>query len=169
MPDLTPLLAPRSVAIFGASQDRKSLRGRLTRALIEHGYKGRVFPVSRRESEVLGLETYPSASALPEPVDLAILLVPAAHVRGTLEECGEKGVRAAVVISSGFAEERGEAAARRDRELRAISGRYGLLLCGPNSEGFVNPFLPLVATFSPVFDDRSAPLLPKSRKAEGSR
>ncbi len=162
MPDLRPLLSPDSIAIIGASADAKSLRGRLTRALIEHGYKGRVFAVSRREREVLGVKACASIAALPQAVDLAILLVPAAHVRETLEECGQKGVRAALVISSGFAEEKGEAAERREKELQEIARRYDLPLCGPNSEGIVNPFLPLVATFSPVFRDPSAPLFPRS-------
>lgn len=165
MPDLRPLFSPNSIAIVGASADAGSLRGRLTRIAIEHGYEGRLFLVSRRESEVLGEKTYPRVAALPQPVDLAILLVPAAHVTETLEECGRLGMRAAVVISSGFAEEKGEAAEKRDKELREIARRYDLLLCGPNSEGIVNPFLPLVATFSPVFHDPSAPLLPQIRKS----
>jgi acyl-CoA synthetase (NDP forming) len=155
MPDLKPLLSPDSVAVIGASADTESLRGRLTRALIGHGYDGRVYPVTRSQSEVLGLTAYPSPAALPEPVDLAVILVPAAHVVETLAQCGERGVRAAVVISSGFAEESNEAARARDGELRAVAERFGMLVCGPNSEGVVNPLKPLVATFSPVFHDPS--------------
>ena len=84
MPDLKPLLSPDSVAIIGASADLETLRGRLTHALIGHGYDGRVFPVTRSQNEVLGLRAYPSVAALPEPVDLAIILVPAAHVVETV-------------------------------------------------------------------------------------
>src|SRR6202007_2825229 len=102
MPDLKPLLSPDSIAIIGASADTETLRGRLTHALIGHGYDGRVFPVTRSQSEVLGLRAYPSVAALPEPVDLAVILVPAAHVVETLEQCGRRGIRAAVVTSSGF-------------------------------------------------------------------
>jgi acetate---CoA ligase (ADP-forming) len=153
MPDLKPLLSPDSVAVIGASGDTETLRGRLTRALIGHGYDGRVYPVTRSQSEVLGLKAYPSADALPEPADLAVILVPAAHVVETLAQCGERGIRAAVVISSGFAEESNEAARARDGELRAVAERFGMLVCGPNSEGIVNPLKPLVATFSPVFHD----------------
>jgi acetate---CoA ligase (ADP-forming) len=159
MPDLRPLLSPDSIAIIGASADTETLRGRLTHALIGHGYNGRVFPVTRSQSEVLGIQAYPSVSALPAQVDLAVILVPAAHVVETLEQCGGR-VRAAVVISSGFAEESNEAARARDVELGQIAERHGIVVCGPNSEGIVNPLKPLVATFSPVFHDPSRSLLP---------
>ena len=164
MPDLRPLLSPDSVAIIGASADQETLRGRLTRALIEHGYDGRVHPVTRSQSEVFGLRAYPTVAALPEPVDLAVILVPAAHVVETLEQCGGRGVRAAVVISSGFAEESNEAARARDLELGRIADRHGIVVCGPNSEGIVNPLRPLVATFSPVFHDPTQSLLPATAK-----
>jgi acyl-CoA synthetase (NDP forming) len=164
MPDLKPLLSPDSVTVIGASGDNETLRGRLTRALIGHGYDGRFYPVTRSQSEVLGIKAYSSVSALPEPVDLAVILVPAAHVLETLEQCGEHGIRAAVVISSGFAEESNEAARARDVELGRIAERYGIVVCGPNSEGIVNPLKPLVATFSPVFHDPSRSLLPAVRK-----
>ena len=140
------------------------MRGRLTRALIEHGYDGRVHPVTRSQSEVFGLRAYPTVAALPEPVDLAVILVPAAHVVETLEQCGGRGVRAAVVISSGFAEESNEAARARDLELGRIADRHGIVVCGPNSEGIVNPLRPLVATFSPVFHDPTQRLLPATAK-----
>ena len=161
MPDLKPLLSPESVAIIGASGDTETLRGRLTRALIGHGYDGRVYPVTRSQSEVLGLRAYPTAAAVPEPADLAVILVPAAHVVETLAQCGERGIRAAVVISSGFGEESNEAARARDDELHAVAERFGMVVCGPNSEGIVNPLKPLIATFSPVFHDpnRSFPLV----------
>src|SRR5262249_21298549 len=92
-------------------------------------------------------------------------VVPAAYVAPTLEECGRKGVRAAVVISSGFAEERGAAAQKRDKALREVIDRFGIVVCGPNSEGLVNPLKPLVATFSPVFHDPAQRWFPKSRKS----
>jgi acyl-CoA synthetase (NDP forming) len=155
MPDLKPLLSPDSVAIIGASDSTESLRGRLTRALVEHGYGGQVYPVTRSQREVLGLPAYPSASEIPEAADCAVILVPAAHVVETLRQCGERGIRAAVVISSGFAEESDEAARTRDIELGRVAERFGMVVCGPNSEGIVNPLKPLVATFSPVFHDPS--------------
>jgi acyl-CoA synthetase (NDP forming) len=162
MPDLRPLLAPASIAVIGASADTETLRGRLTHTLVGHGYRGRVYPVTRSQREVLGLRAYASVGELPEAVDLAVVVVPAAVVASALEECGARGIRAAVVISSGFAEESGEAAHARDRELRRVIDKHNILVCGPNSEGLVNPLARVVATFSPVFHDPSRPLLPQT-------
>jgi acyl-CoA synthetase (NDP forming) len=165
MPDLRPLFSPDSVAIIGASADTHTLRGRTTEFLIAHGYPGRVYPVTRSQPEVFGLKSYATVAELPEAPDLAVVVVPAAYVAPALEECGKKGVRAAVVISSGFAEERGEAAQARDKALREVIERFGIVLCGPNSEGLVNPLKPLVATFSPVFHDPEQSLFPLSAKS----
>jgi acetate---CoA ligase (ADP-forming) len=165
MPDLRPLFSPDSVAIVGASGDTRTLRGRTTEFLIAHGYPGRIYPVTRSQPEVFGLKSYASVSELPEAPDLAVVVVPAAYVAPTLEECGSKGVRAAVIISSGFAEEHGEAAQARDRALREVIARYGIVVCGPNSEGIVNPLKPLVATFSPVFHDPRQSLFPESNRS----
>src|SRR5580700_2714779 len=165
MPDLRPLLSPDSVAIIGAAAD-DSLRGRLTHQLVEHGFDGRIYPVTRSQKEVLGHQAYASVGEIPEAADLAVILVPAAHVVATIEQCAARGIPAAVVISSGFAEEKSEEAAARDMALRAIAERTGMVIAGPNSEGLVNPLRPLVATFSPVFHDPKQPLLPQSKKAK---
>jgi len=165
MPDLRALLSPRSLAIVGAAVD-ESIRGRLTKQLIGHGFDGPIYPVTRSQDEVLGHKAYKSVADLPEPVDLAVIVVPAAHVISTIEQCGARGIPAAVIISSGFGEEKSEEAARRDAELRALAARLDMAICGPNSEGLVNPLRPLVATFSPVFHDPSVPLLPKGSKAK---
>jgi acetate---CoA ligase (ADP-forming) len=164
MPDLRALLAPDSVAVIGAAGDTETLRGRLTHALLGHGYRGRIYPVTRSHDEVLGLKACASVADLPEAADLAVILVPAAVVPRTLDACGQRGIRAAVVISSGFAEEAGEAARARDSELRRIAERHGILVCGPNSEGLVNPLQNLVATFSPVFHDPRRRLLPATAR-----
>jgi acetate---CoA ligase (ADP-forming) len=165
MPDLKPLLSPDSVCIVGAAAD-SSLRGRLTQQLVEHGFDGRIYPVTRSQSEVLGHNAFRTVAEIPEAADLAIILVPAAHVVSTIEQCAARGIPAAVVISSGFAEEKSEEAAARDQALRAIAKRTGMVIAGPNSEGLVNPLRPLVATFSPVFHDAKEPLLPQNSRAK---
>ena len=165
MPNLHALLSPKSLAIVGAASD-ESIRGRLTKQLLGHGFDGPVYPVTRSQDEVLGHKAYKSVADLPEPVDLAVVVVPAAHVISTIEQCGARGIPAAVIISSGFGEEKSEEAARRDSQLRALAARLDMAICGPNSEGLVNPLRPLVATFSPVFHDPSVPLLPEGGKAK---
>jgi acyl-CoA synthetase (NDP forming) len=165
MPDLRPLLSPKSIAIVGASAD-DSIRGRLTKQLIGHGFDGPIYPVTRSQTEILGHKAYRSIADIPEPVDLAVIVVPAAHVIPTIEQCGARGIPAAVIISSGFGEEKSDEAAQRDAELRALAAKLDMAICGPNSEGLVNPLRPLVATFSPVFHDPSKPLLPAGSKAK---
>ena len=106
--DLAALFRPRSMAVIGASGDTGHIRGRITGQLVDCGYPGRVFLVSARGGEILGRRTYPTISAVPEPVDLALIAIPADAVAGVLEECAAAGVRAAYIFSSGFAEEGGD-------------------------------------------------------------
>src|SRR5438045_3913667 len=165
MPDLKPLLSPDSVCIVGAAAD-SALGGRLTQQLVEHRFDGRIYPVTRSQTEVLGNKAYRTVAEIPEAADLAVILVPAAHVVSTIEQCAARGIPAAVVISSGFAEEKSDEAAARDKALRDIARRTGMVIAGPNSEGLVNPLRPLVATFSPVFHDPKDPLLPQDSRAK---
>src|SRR5258705_13919930 len=111
MPDLRALLAPRSIAIVGVSDDVRTIRGRLLHVVLARGFAGPVYPVSRRQREVQGLRCYATLAELPERVDLAILSTPAEAVPELLEQCGRLGIPAAVVIASGFAEARGSAGA----------------------------------------------------------
>ena len=105
--DLAALFRPTSVAVIGASGDTGHIRGRITAQLLDCGYPGRIFLVSPRGGEILGRATYPSIAAVPEPVDLALIAIPADAVAGVLEDCAAAGVRAAYIFSSGFAEEGG--------------------------------------------------------------
>jgi acyl-CoA synthetase (NDP forming) len=106
MPDIEKLLWPRSVAIIGASSDTRGLRGRIVQIMRSHPYQGAVYPVSRSETEVQGLKAYKTVTDLPEPADLAALIIPAQFVPQELERCGAAGIRAAIILSSGFAEEK---------------------------------------------------------------
>ena len=159
MADIGKLLCPQSVAVVGASSDVQGLRGRILQTILSHPFAGRVYPVSRSATEVQGLKAYPSVDTLPEPADLAILIVPAQYVATELEGCGRAGIKAAMILSSGFAEE-GEAGARMQDEISVIARRYDMAVSGPNSEGFANIPAAFCPTFSPVFDKNAGPIKP---------
>ena len=163
MPDLGALLWPRTVALIGASADADSLRGRIFNVMRSHAFAGQLYPVSRSSAEVLGLEAYPSVADLPQPADLAVIIIPAKHVPEELERCGKAGVKSAVVLSSGFAEAVGEEGSEMQAEIRAIAQRYGMAVMGPNSEGFANIAANLCPTFSPAMEAGERPLVPAGR------
>jgi acetate---CoA ligase (ADP-forming) len=160
MPDIGRMLWPKSVAVIGASSDTRSLRGRILEVMKGHSYEGRIYPVNRRETEVQGLLTYLSIADLPEPADLAVLIIPARFVPEELERCGQAGVKAAIILSSGFAEEPGGTGARLQDEIRATAARHDMAVSGPNSEGFANTAAALCPTFSPAMNAGPMPLLP---------
>ena len=160
MPDIGKLLWPRSVAVVGASSNTHSLRGRVFEIMRGHPFAGELYPVSRSAAEVQGVKAYPSVEALPQPTDLAMLIVPAEFVPAELERCGRAGIKAAVILSSGFAEEPGGPGARMQREIIATAERYDMAVGGPNTEGFANIAAGLCANFSPAMDKDAGPLLP---------
>jgi acetate---CoA ligase (ADP-forming) len=159
MADIGKMLWPQSVAVVGASSDVQGLRGRILQTILSHPFAGRVYPVSRSATEVQGVKAYPSVDILPEPADLAILIVPAQYVPTELERCGRAGIKAAMILSSGFAEE-GEAGARMQHEIAVIARRYDMAVSGPNSEGFANIPAAFCPTFSPVLDKNAGPIKP---------
>ncbi len=163
MPDLGALLWPRTVALIGASADVESLRGRIFKVMRGHAFAGKLYPVSRSSAEVLGLKAYLSVADLPEPADLAVIIIPAQHVAQELERCGAAGVKSAVVLSSGFAEAVGGEGGAMQAEIRAIARRYDMAVMGPNSEGFANTAAALCPTFSPAMEASERPLLPAGR------
>jgi acetyltransferase len=149
---IKPLLAPRSVAVIGASRRRGTVGGELFYNLIRHGFNGPVFPVNPTAKVIQSVKAYASVSEIPDPVDLALLVVPAKAAADVLRQCGEKGVTAAVIISAGFKEVGGEGI-QRETELLAIGRQYGMRLLGPNCLGALNtdPDVQLNATFAGVF------------------
>ncbi len=164
MPDLDALLAPKSIAIIGAAPDPKIIRGKIQHILHARGFPGPIYPISRSHAEVQGMRAYPSIAAVPEKVDLAIIVIPAAAVPQALEECGQAGVKAAYIISSGFEEEVGETGAALQARMRETIARYDLAVCGPNAEGYFNVPANVVATFSPAVEDFSVSMAPDTDK-----
>ena len=124
MNDLQALLSPRSIAIFGASADLSKVNGRTLRFLLDKGYQGRIFPVNPKYESIAGLRCYPDIAALPEAPDLAVIAVPAAQVPAAVRALAQRGGRAAVIFSSGFAE-MGEAGRALELEITATARAAG--------------------------------------------
>ena len=167
MPDLDALFWPRSIALVGASPDKTIIRGRIVEAVTLRGFDGPLHAVSRSHDEIAGIACYPSVETLPGQVDLAIVTIPAEHVAATLRACGKIGVKAAIVISSGFGEERGEAGAARQRVIADIARELDMAILGPNAEGFLNARMPLAATFSPTVVHVENGLRPETSRGRG--
>ncbi|HEY7061025.1 MAG TPA: acetate--CoA ligase family protein [Chloroflexota bacterium] len=137
MRDLRPLLVPRSVAILGASSRATSVAGRPLANLLQVSYSGALYPINPQRDEIAGLRSYPSLDALPEVPELALIVVPQAHVLAAVEQCAERGVRAAIVISAGFAEA-GAEGVRAQQRMGEVARASGMIVCGPNSLGLLN-------------------------------
>ena len=135
--DLRPLLAPRSIAVVGASESPDSWAPEIERSLRHLGYDGSLYPINPKYDTVWGLPCLSSIRELPRGVDLVVFVVPARVVVRMLEDCGERGVRGVMVVSSGFAEAGDEGRALQE-QLRASALRLRIPVLGPNVEGFVN-------------------------------
>lgn len=147
-PSLIPFFSPKGIAVIGASQNPLKLGYGLARNLVQSNYQGVIHFVNPRGGSLLGRPIYASIAQIPDPVDLAILLIPASAVPGALQECGERGLRAAIIASGGF-RETGEEGARLEAECLQVARRFGMRLMGPNCIGLLDTHLPLDATFLP--------------------
>jgi acetate---CoA ligase (ADP-forming) len=135
--DLTPLLAPRSIAVVGASESPDSWAPEIERSLRHVGYEGEVFPINPKYDEVWGGRCLHAIAELPRGIDLVVFVVPASVVVRMIDDCAARGVRSIMVVSSGFAEA-GEEGAALQAELREAALRTRIPVLGPNVEGFVN-------------------------------
>jgi acetate---CoA ligase (ADP-forming) len=135
--DLCRFFEPRSIAVVGSF--RESFFGGyvIVKSLLKAGYKGKIFPVNPAYKEVHGLKVYPSLKEVPQEVDLAMVMINARSVAGMVRECAQKGVRAMIVVSDGFAE-RDEEGARLQKQLLDVAGEEGVRIIGPNTAGVVN-------------------------------
>jgi acetate---CoA ligase (ADP-forming) len=149
--DLENLFHPRSVALIGASTEQNKLSGRPFRFFRDYGYAGNVYPVNPKYPEIAGVPCFAKLSDIPGEVDLAVITLPATAVPEALAECGARGVKAAAIISSGFAEVGGEGV-RLQEELQRIALENGIAVCGPNCSGFVYFPKRVTATFSVGLD-----------------
>ena len=149
---LSALLKPRSIAVIGASRRQGSIGNKLFHNILHQEFNGVVYPVNPNAEVVASVKAYPSVLDIPGEVDLAVVIVPTGIVHQVVEQCGQKGVRGIVVISSGFGESGAEGIDRQKRLLEIVRS-YGMRLVGPNCMGIINtdPQVNMNATFSSVF------------------
>jgi acyl-CoA synthetase (NDP forming) len=146
--NLDRLFRPRSVAIIGASPVRGNARNSLVRAVLKHGFPGKVYPVSPTHAEIEGMTAYKSVGELPEAPDVALIITPAKTVPGLIEECGAKGTRNAIVFSAGFEEtEDGKEIAA---QLAAAARKHNVTIIGPNCQGIWSVRAKALLTYSPA-------------------
>jgi acetate---CoA ligase (ADP-forming) len=148
---LDPIFSPRSVAVIGASRRRDSLGFSLLHNLVVNELAGAIFPVNPQAQAIHSIKCYPSVLAIPDPVDLAVIMVPRNLVQAAVEESISKGVKGLIVITAGFSET-GEEGAALERRLRATVRAAGIRMIGPNCMGVINadPEVRLDATFAPT-------------------
>jgi len=154
---LTGLLRPKGIAIVGASATPGKIGHTVVKNLIDGGYKDGIYPINPTADEILGYKVYKSVLDVPDPIDAAVLTIPAKFVMDTVKECGEKGIKGLIVITSGFSEV-GEV--ELEKELVRLANSYGMRVLGPNIVGTLSnsdklnasfaPFLPLEGTSSLV-------------------
>lgn len=146
------LFHPRAIAIIGASQDAARIGGQPVRALQRAGFKGGIYPVNPRYTELAELRCYPDPGAVPKPCDLAIVAVPAAGVGEAIRACGAAGIGYAVVLTAGF-REAGAAGAALERDLLAVAQTSGVRLIGPNCQGMLSLHDRVWAVFGSVAEE----------------
>ncbi|MGI6368284.1 MAG: acetate--CoA ligase alpha subunit [Anaerolineae bacterium] len=146
---------PKSIAIIGASADPEKIGYQVLRNLIGSKFPGQIYPINPRSEEILGLKVYKSVLDTPGPVDQAVILIPARAVLPVIRECGEKGVKGAVVITAGF-REGGAEGAQREKELLEVAAEYGMRIIGPNCLGVIDTLTPMNASFAKGTPERGS-------------
>jgi acetyl coenzyme A synthetase (ADP forming)-like protein len=145
------ILRPKSIAVIGASRTPNTIGWQILDNLLRFGFNGPLYPVNPKAEVIHSIRAYPTVRAIPDPVDLAIVVVPKHLVQGVAEECGQKRVKGLVVITAGFAEVGGEGIVREAKLLETVK-RYGMRMVGPNCMGVLNssPDFSMNATFAPT-------------------
>ncbi len=153
--NLQHLFNPRSIGILGASADLNKVSGRPLAYMLRFGYPGKIYPINPKYEEIAGVRCYPNLSEVPADIDILMAIIPSKAILPNLEIGLQKGVKAAVIISGGFAET-GEKGRKLQEKLSAFARESGMLIYGPNTTGFLSLVNRTVATFSQsleVIDD----------------
>ncbi|MFQ5911906.1 MAG: acetate--CoA ligase family protein [Nitrospinota bacterium] len=141
-----PILEPRSLAVIGASADSRKPGYTLLKNILDSGYPGGVYPINPKGGEILGRKAYPTVLDVPGEIDLVFFLLPRERVVKILDQCGEKGVKGAVIVTAGFGEVSGSGR-KYDAELREAIRRTGVRCIGPNTIGVANAHRRCIAGF----------------------
>jgi acetyltransferase len=144
---LEKFFCPDSVAIIGAAREEGKVGRTILDNIINFGYKGKVFPINPKADDINGIKCYKSILDVPQDVDLAVIVIPSKFISSVLEECGQKNVKAAIVISAGF-KETGPEGAKLEEELVRVARKHGIRILGPNCLGMANYACKLNATFA---------------------
>lgn len=147
------LLKPQSIAVIGASTDKEKIGYQILNNLIEGKFDGKIYPVNPKADKILDLKVYPEVTSIDEPVDLAVIVIPAPFVGSVLKQCAEKNVKSVIVITAGFAEA-GEEGARLQKEIVEICNNANITMLGPNCLGLINTHANLNASFAQIMPKR---------------
>ncbi|UCF08513.1 MAG: CoA-binding protein, partial [Thermoplasmata archaeon] len=135
--NLDAVFKPKSIAVVGTSRKHGTIGRQILHNLVAYGFNGPVYPVNPKTRYVNSIKCYPSVSSIPDPVDMAVIVVPKEFVLSVAEECGEKGVSGLVVISAGF-REIGDKGLALEKQLVDLVRKYDMRLVGPNCMGVIN-------------------------------
>jgi acetyltransferase len=143
---LDAILRPQSVAVIGASTSPDKMGHEILKNIIDGGFKGSVHPINPKADLILDLPCHKSVKDIEGPVDLAVIIIPARFVPQAVQECGEKGVKGAIIITGGFAEA-SDAGEELQQQIVATAQQFGVRLIGPNCQGVNNPHHPICASW----------------------
>jgi len=148
---LDPIFKPQSIAVVGASRRPGSIGREVLHNLIEYDFHGKVFPVNPKADFIHSIKAFPTVTSIPDPVDVAVIVVPRDEVPAVVDDCARKGVKGLVVITSGFAET-GEEGRKFEKQLVEKVNQYGMRMIGPNCMGVINadPEIRMDGTFAPA-------------------
>lgn len=145
--DFQKLFNPQSVAVIGASANRKKLGWQILNNIIEGGFKGNIYPINLKEKEILGKKVFRSIGSIRNKIDLAVIAIPAQFVINEIIACGKIGIKNLIVITAGFSED-SESGAKLEDEMKKIASKYKLNIIGPNCLGIIDSSAKLNATFA---------------------
>jgi acetyltransferase len=144
--ELRVFFHPASIAVIGASESPGKYGHEILKNLVEGGFPGALYPINPKSERILGLTCFRNVKDIPDSVDLAVLIIPARLVPQVIQDCGEKGVKGAIIISGGFSEA-GPEGEELQKQVASVAAQYGVRLLGPNCQGVNNPYHPMCATW----------------------